>query len=261
MLKTGLKLRATLKKRNHHHSPSNSAGLQDSFGVEQDLSEEDTNPSWIGPNNQRCVDLANKVYDTCCQLILHSVPQNVDWTLDMVDSVLENHRLLRDIPLARVWRSTAESHHHRRPVSRARSRVQRAARLPWGCAPHGFATAGEVEYPINLCREWARVVVESICKKCNLAYTPSQSIRTRKPARMELHTTLAPTQGLLPTQYVAAILQNFARRPQHRSRKELVSNRSWHTMVRRELHHGKQATEAILPTCLRFAQALAIQNI
>lgn len=160
MLKTGLKLHATLKERNHHHSPSNSAGLEASFGVKLDLSEEDTNPSWIGPNSQRCVDLANKVYDTCCRLILHSVPQNVDWTLELVDSVLENHRLLRDIPLAHVWRSTAESHHHRRLVSRARSRVQRAARLPWGCAPHGFATTG---------KEWARVVVESISKKCNLA--------------------------------------------------------------------------------------------
>eukprot|EP00434_Breviolum_minutum_P031926 symbB.v1.2.028233.t1/scaffold2972.1/size66174/2 len=41
------------------------------------------------------------------------------------------------------------------------------AHLPWGRTPHGFATADEVEYPLQLCKEWARIVVEAIFKKGN----------------------------------------------------------------------------------------------
>ena len=34
--------------------------------------------------------------------------------------------------------------------------------LPWGITPHGFATADEVEYPIDLCRRRARLVFDFI---------------------------------------------------------------------------------------------------
>jgi hypothetical protein len=34
------------------------------------------------------------------------------------------------------------------------------AHLPWGRTPHGFATAEEVQYPLELCRTWAAIVAE-----------------------------------------------------------------------------------------------------
>ena len=34
--------------------------------------------------------------------------------------------------------------------------------LPWGRTPQGFATAAEVEYPLLLCNEWARLVREHL---------------------------------------------------------------------------------------------------
>eukprot|EP00435_Cladocopium_sp_Y103_P056505 s1613_g19.t1 len=34
--------------------------------------------------------------------------------------------------------------------------------LPWGTTPYGFATAEEVEYPLQLCKRWAQLVYEAI---------------------------------------------------------------------------------------------------
>ena len=54
--------------------------------------------------------------------------------------------------------------------------------LPWGRTPQGFATAAEVEYPLLLCNEWARLVREHLLPQLS-ASQPVHPDRPDKRAR------------------------------------------------------------------------------
>ena len=143
--------------------------------------------------DQRRVDLANAVYETCCKLILHCIAEGVDWSLEQPRRSL--------FWWTKYWKSIVESSRpwyasfHSCMYGGARPKATTIAsslweikqldaecngqhvHLPWGRTPHGFATADEVEYPINLCKEWAKIIFEVITKKCN----PSVSVFPKNP--------------------------------------------------------------------------------
>ena len=47
--------------------------------------------------------------------------------------------------------------------------------LPWGYTPEGFATATEVEYPLELCKQWAAIVVRVVERTYKGALEPLPS--------------------------------------------------------------------------------------
>ena len=143
--------------------------------------------------DQRRVDLANAVYETCCKLILHCISEGVDWSLEQPRRSL--------FWWTKYWKAIVEASNpwyatfHSCMYGGSRPKATTIAsslweikqlevecngqhtHLPWGRTPHGFATADEVEYPINLCKEWARIVFEAVSKKCN----PSISVFPKNP--------------------------------------------------------------------------------
>jgi hypothetical protein len=124
------------------------------------------------------VDTANKIYQFAASTILLCNELGKDWTLE------QPHRSL--FWKTKYWRSVEQ---HLDPVyvkfdhcmykgSRPKRTMvagsfaalkgletfcdNQHAHLPWGRTPHGFATAEEVQYPLELCRAWAAIVVEHI---------------------------------------------------------------------------------------------------
>eukprot|EP00435_Cladocopium_sp_Y103_P019907 s2627_g4.t2 len=68
------------------------------------------------------------------------------------------------------------------------------AHLPWGRTPQGFATAAEVEYPLELCKQWAAIVVAVLNKtwKTAMAELPSHpDKRARAQAGKQTRKSLA----------------------------------------------------------------------
>eukprot|EP00435_Cladocopium_sp_Y103_P075591 s8_g60.t1 len=49
------------------------------------------------------------------------------------------------------------------------------AHLPWGYTPQGFATAAEVEYPLELCRQWAAIIIKVVESRYKATMTPLPS--------------------------------------------------------------------------------------
>ena len=58
------------------------------------------------------------------------------------------------------------------------------AYLPWGRTPHGFATAAEVEYPVELCKRWANIILQVVTKDAGLP-TPILPSHPDKEARAQ----------------------------------------------------------------------------
>jgi ribonuclease HI len=132
----------------------------------------------LAPKDQARVDTANKIYQFAASVILLCNELGKDWTLE------QPHRSL--FWRTKYWRSVEQ---HLNPVyvkfdhcMYKGSRPKRTmvagsfvglkgletfcdgqhAHLPWGRTPHGFATAEEVQYPLDLCRAWAAIVAEHI---------------------------------------------------------------------------------------------------
>eukprot|EP00435_Cladocopium_sp_Y103_P047544 s3100_g14.t1 len=59
--------------------------------------------------------------------------------------------------------------------------------LPWGYTPEGFATAAEVEYPLELCRQWAMLVAKAVEEKfhANAASLPSHPDKKARAQSMK----------------------------------------------------------------------------
>ena len=139
--------------------------------------------SGLSSYDQQRVDLANSVYDTCCKLILHCIAIGVDWSLEQPKrSIFWWTKYWKTVLAAtqpcyatlsacmygggRPKSTTIASSIPEITALQVECNNQHA-HLPWGRTPHGFATADEVEYPLQLCKEWARIVVEAIFKKGN----------------------------------------------------------------------------------------------
>jgi hypothetical protein len=132
----------------------------------------------LPPREAARVETANKIYQFAASVILLCNELGKDWTLE------QPHRSL--FWKTKYWRSVEQ---HLDPVfvkfdhcMYKGSRPKRTmvagsfaslkgletfcdgqhAHLPWGRTPHGFATAEEVQYPLELCRAWGAIVAEHV---------------------------------------------------------------------------------------------------
>ena len=125
----------------------------------------------LSQQDQTRVNLANRVYQVCCQLIFLFHSLGKDWTLENpFRSLFWFTKFWREV-LA-ITNSFFFCFHHcmfggqrakLTTVATSISALHELERicdnqhvhLPWGRTPYGFSTAQETEYPLDLCKQWA----------------------------------------------------------------------------------------------------------
>ena len=135
------------------------------------------------------VRLANAVYSAACRLILCAEENKKFWTLEQPSRSLFWNTSFWKCIMAHTDPYYATFHTCMYGGLRAKSTTIAAnfpeilelsvecdrqhAHLPWGKTAQGFATAEEVEYPLQLCKEWALIIQnlipETTEKRVNLS--------------------------------------------------------------------------------------------
>eukprot|EP00435_Cladocopium_sp_Y103_P052871 s482_g16.t1 len=139
----------------------------------------------LSDKEQQRVNQANLVYEAACRLILVCIECKVRWTLEQPQRSL--------FWLTKFWASVLEvvtpiyvtfqacmfggQRPKKTTIAGDIEEMQELqcecngqhTHLPWGRTPHGFATADEVEYPLELCKRWAAIVFRVITRDSSLA--------------------------------------------------------------------------------------------
>ena len=164
---------------------------------------------WLTGDDAERVRLANKVYEVCCRLILFCHCNNIRWSLEQPERSI--------FWLTKFWRMVLQhltpiyvvfsacmyggSRPKRTAIATDIKELQQLAcdctgnhkHLPWGRTKTGFATAAEVEYPLELCKAWAAAVFRSISKQFDL----EQSVLPAHPDKKARASTVKQTRKSL----------------------------------------------------------------
>ena len=148
----------------------------------------------LSQQDQTRVNLANRVYQVCCQLILLFHSLGKDWTLENpFRSLFWFTKFWREVlaitnpfffcfhhcmfggqraKLTTVATSISALHELERICD------NQHVHLPWGRTPYRFSTTQETEYPLDLCKQWAHYVVEFLRNKHAAAFHNAGSLLT-----------------------------------------------------------------------------------
>eukprot|EP00435_Cladocopium_sp_Y103_P040692 s1782_g11.t1 len=172
-------------------------GMKSAPAPLRDADHPDGKPD-LSARDAKRVAAANAVYAAGCRLIILCIMLGVRWSVEQPSrswfwATSFWHFVLMHIqPIYVQFQSCMWGGQRPKRTTIATDMVELSSlacecdgqhtHLPWGYTPEGFATAAEVEYPLELCRQWAMLVAKAVEEKFHASATCHTKRRSMSPS-------------------------------------------------------------------------------